>query len=467
LCSAAYAAPAERADGYRGIWYSNQATNDEHHFKYSGGFATYPQQHEPIAIYSRAANKTFFCYGGSNGKSTELACMVSYFDHGTGQVPRPRILLVKKTDDAHENPTLSIDDSGHLWIFCNSHGPANNSYIFRSAAPWSIEKFEQIVRTNFSYSQPWFVPGEGFLFLHTRYTNGRRFLHWMTSEPKKPSPYPLPKGEGFQRPLLKGKGFETWSSAALLAAVEMGHYQISNRRGRLVATAFNYHPMKGGLNARTNLYYLQTDDMGKTWRTAAGKAVATPIKEKHNGALVFDYEAEHKLVYLKDINFDSEGRPVVLFLTSGGYAAGPANGRREWLTAHWTGHSWQRRAFTTSDHNYDFGSLYIEDGLWRIIAPTEPGPQPYGAGGEMVMWTSSDEGRSWHEVKQLTHDSQFNHTYARRPVDANPQFYALWADGNPLERSESRLYFTDREGSHVWRLPAHMEEEFAKPEVAW
>ena len=248
--------------------------------------------------------------------------------------------------------------------------------------------------------------------------------------------------------------------------VEMGHYQISNRRGGLVATAFNYHPAPVGLNARTNLYYLQTDDMGKTWRTAAGKIVATPITEKHNDALVFDYEAEHKLVYLKDINFDAAGRPVVLYLTSGGYAPGPKNGPREWFTAHWTGDSWQRRAFTTSDHNYDFGSLYVEDGLWRIIAPTEPGPQPYGAGGEMVMWTSRDEGRTWTKLKQLTHDSKLNHTYPRRPVDANPQFYALWADGNPLERSESRLYFTDREGSHVWRLPAQMDSEFARPKMA-
>ena len=175
------AAPAESADGYHGIWYMNQPTGDEYAYKYSGGFATYPQQHVPIAIYSAAANKTFFVYGGSTGKPKELACMVSYFDHATGKVPRPRAVLVKKTDDAHENPTLQIDDSGHLWVFCNSHGPANNSYIFRSVAPYSIDEFEQIVRTNFSYSEPWFVPGKGFLFLHTRYTNGRRFLNWMTS----------------------------------------------------------------------------------------------------------------------------------------------------------------------------------------------------------------------------------------------------------------------------------------------
>jgi hypothetical protein len=81
------------------------------------------------------------------------------------------------------------------------------------------------------------------------------------------------------------------------------------------------------------------------------------------------------------------------------------------------------------------------------------------------MWTSRDEGQSWTEFKQLTYGSKLNHTYPRRPVDAQPQFYALWADGNALERSESHLYFTDRDGSHVWRLPARMDGEFATPEI--
>src|SRR5215212_8402354 len=95
----AFSATADRADRYRGIWYSNQSTGDEYKFKYSGGFATYPQQHVPIAIYSAAAKKTFFVYGGATGKAKELACLVSYFDHVTGQVPRPRVVKVKKTDD--------------------------------------------------------------------------------------------------------------------------------------------------------------------------------------------------------------------------------------------------------------------------------------------------------------------------------------------------------------------------------
>ena len=85
----------------------------------------------------------------------------------------------------------------------------------------------------------------------------------------------------------------------------------------------------------------------------------------------------------------------------------------------------------------------------------------------MVMWLSHDEGQTWKKVKQLTHDLQRNHTYARRPLNAQPDFYALWADGNGREPSESCLYFTNQRGDHVWRLPAKMEAEFAKPEIAW
>ncbi|MCU0228426.1 MAG: hypothetical protein MUF01_12380 [Bryobacterales bacterium] len=49
------------ADGYEGIWYFNQPSKDEFVYKYSGGFATYPQQFSPIAIYRKEVNKTFFC----------------------------------------------------------------------------------------------------------------------------------------------------------------------------------------------------------------------------------------------------------------------------------------------------------------------------------------------------------------------------------------------------------------------
>src|ERR1700683_2370197 len=93
-------------NGYRGLWYPNQATHDEYVWKYSGGLGTYPQQQEPIAIYVKKVNKTFFVYGGTTKGADkkgedDLLEMVSYYDHTTGMVPRPTILMDKHTGDAH------------------------------------------------------------------------------------------------------------------------------------------------------------------------------------------------------------------------------------------------------------------------------------------------------------------------------------------------------------------------------
>jgi hypothetical protein len=442
-------------DGYRGIWYYNQPSKDEYKFKYSGGFATYPQQHLPIAIYSKAANKTFFCYGGTTARTAadkqQLLHMVSFFDHATRAVPPPTILLNKKTDDAHDNPTLALDDQGHIWIFSPAHGTGRPSFIHRSKKPYSIDDFDLIQTTNFSYPQPWFLPAHGFLFLHTRYnsrsqgTTGVRGLHWMTS------------ADGV-----------SWSQPELLANIELGDYQVSWPNGATIATAFDFHPRPIGLNARANIYFLQTPDQGKTWNTVAGTKVQLPLTTTNNPALVLDSRAKGLLVYLKDLNFDAQGKPVILFLTSKGYESGPKNDPRTWHTARWTGSAWDLHPITTSDNNYDHGSLYIEaDGTWRLIAPTDPGPQAYNPGGEMVMWISPDQGQTWKKLKHLTRNSTLNHTYARRPLSAHPDFYALWADGNPRQPSESRLYFTNQKGDHVWRLPTHIDGACAAPEIAW
>ena len=81
------------------------------------------------------------------------------------------------------------------------------------------------------------------------------------------------------------------------------------------------------------------------------------------------------------------------------------------------------------------------------------------------MWTSDDQGKTWKMVRQLTRNSEYNHTYVRRPVNAHADFYAFWADGHGRQPSESRLYFCDKSGEHVWRLPTAMSEELAKPEL--
>lgn len=438
----ASASASAKMDGYRGIWYYNQPSGDEYVYKYSGGLGTYTEKHVPLAFYSKEADKTFFVYGGSSGgEKPHLVLMAGYYDHKTGMVPKPTVVMEREgTIDAHYNPVVFLDKDGFVWVFAPSHG-RSNSCIFRSKAPYSIEDFEQVAAKEFSYPHPWYFDGFGWLFNFTKYTAGRE-LYMSTSR------------DGI-----------TWTPDVKLAGFG-GHYQVSaawkTRRG----TAFNWHPQPGGLNARTNLYYIETDDFGKTWHNAAGKQLSLPLDSPKNDALVREYQAEGLLVYEKDLAYDKDGHPVIFYVLSKGYESGPKFGIRMWMTARWTGSEWVFNKVTESDHNYDSGCLYIEDdGTWRIYGPSDPGPQKWSTGGEVVMWTSADQGRTWTRAATLTKNSKYNHSYSRRPINAHPDFYSFWADGHAWEPSESRIYFTNKAGDKVWVLPERMTEDFEKPRL--
>lgn len=430
-----------RIDGYRGIWF-DLGHRGAFGSKYSGGLGTYTAKHCPLAVYAPAANKTFFVYGGTPRRDARhLLAMISYYDHRTGQVPKPVVVHDKQgVDDPHDNPSLQIDGAGHLWVFVSGRGRKRPGHIYRSGLPFDIDSFEHIAQREFTYPQPWWIDEHGFVLLFTKYT-GVRELYCSASD-------------------ADGK---RWTADRKLAGMG-GHYQVSNEKDGRLITAFNMHP-QGNVDRRTNLYFVQTDDRGKTWRTAGGDVVQTPLTDPACPALVRDYQSDKRLVYMKDIGFDAKGRAVILYLTASHHQPGPAGDPRTWTIAHWTGERWAFHEVAKSTHNYDMGSLYIEaDRTWRIIAPTQPGPQPHGAGGEIAVWVSADQGKTWRKTRDVTTHSERNHGYVRRPVNAQPEFYGFWADGDPEAMSESHLYFTDRTGSAVWRLPYDMAGPWGSPQ---
>jgi hypothetical protein len=431
-------APAPRAAGYRGIWFTlGQMT--EYGDKYSGGLGTYTANHNPLAVYAAAVDKTFFVYGGSPAGERSLLCLIGSYDHKTGKVARPWIVHNKApVDDPHDNPSINLDPEGYLWVFISGRARARPGFIYRSVRPYDPSRFERIGEREITYPQPWHIPGRGFLHLFTKYTAGRE-LYFATS------------ADG-----------RTWSPDAKLAGMG-GHYQTSGARDGKVASFFNYHP-GGDVDKRTNLYYAQTTDFGATWTTAAGKRLELPLANTKNDALVVDYAAQGRLVYTCDLNFDAAGNPILLYVLSRHFAPGPGGGEREWTVAHWRDGAWRFSTVTTSDHNYDMGSLYVRPNEWLVIAPTDPGPQKWGSGGDMVLWASRDEGRTWTRRHTITQQSEFNHTYARRPRNVKDPFFAFWADGNPDKMSPSRLYFVDSTGQNLFRLPYTFPESVDETE---
>ncbi|MEX0792954.1 MAG: BNR-4 repeat-containing protein [Pirellulaceae bacterium] len=435
--------PAEvrTVDGYRGIWFT-LGQKSEHGDKYSGGLGTYTAKHRPLAIYSKEADKTFFVYGGTPAQDRRyLLAMIGCYDHATGKVAKPVVVHDKGgVDDPHDNPSITMDDEGYLWVFVSGRGRSRPGFIYRSNQPHDINGFELVSEQEMTYPQPWYHPEHGFLHLFTKYTNGRE-AYWANS-----------------------KDGKTWTETQKLASI--GRYQSSEPRGERVVTAMNVHVPPMNVDARTNLYVLETPDWGKTWQQVDGKPLKLPIEEGDGQALVRDYQSEGRLVYLKDVNFDADGNPIILYITSGDFKPGPGGEPRTWTIAHWTGEKWLFHEIAPTTHNYDMGSLYVEeDGTWRIIAPTQPGPSHWGTGGEVAIHTSTDQGKTWKKIRDVTTASPRNHGYVRRPVDAHPDFYAFWADGNPDEMTTSKIYFTNQAGDKVLELPYEMEGDWAEPKV--
>ncbi len=459
--------PSRRIDGYKGIWftlgqYYGQGVGDQPYGKasrepvfpygdkYSGGLGTYTAKHTPLAIYSPQADKTFFVYGGTTGpEQRHLLCMISYYDHKLNQVPRPVVVHDKQgVDDPHDNPSLAIDAQGHVWVFVSGRGRNRPGFKYRSVLPLSIDGFERISEEEMTYPQPHYIEHKGFLHLFTKYT-GVRELYWENSP------------DGLD-----------WTPDQKLAGIREpgdsrgGHYQTSAVQGDTVGTFFNRHP-NGNVDQRTDLYYLQTDDHGATGRTVDGEKLETPLVAVDNPSRVIDYASQGLNVYLKHMAFDHRGYPALLYVTSPGHEPGPPNDPRHFRITRWDGENWQTSTICHTDHNYDTGSLDLDlegEHTWTVRLPSAPGPQPWHGGGEIVLWASRDEGTSWQATKQVTHSSPRNHNYVRQPLAARDPFFVFWADGDPTQLSPSYLYFSDRSGQQVRRLPYDMSGEFAQPE---
>jgi hypothetical protein len=431
-------------DGYKGIWFT-LGQFSKYGDKYSGGLATYTAKHIPLSIYAPEVNKTFFVYGGTT-VSTEkhLLCMIGEYDHKTRKVSKPRVVFDKGgVDDPHDNPSLGLDDKGHIWVFVSGRGRSRMGFKYRSKSPYDIGEFERITEEEMTYPQPKFYPGKGFLNLFTKYT-GSRELYFETS----------PNGID-------------WSADEKLVAIKReedknsGHYQISAQNGDKVAFFYNWHP-DGNVDKRTNIYYLQTTDFGKTWTNIKGEPQQIPVTDLNSPTLAQEFFSREINVYIKDVNFDENGNPIALYVSGKGHQPGPANGPRSWSVIYWNGKEWENHKITESDHNYDSGSLWVNGNEWMVVGPTQNSPQLWGAGGEMQMWKSKDKGKTWTKTNQITKKSPQNHNYARRVINGRDPFLYFWADGNPDEFSQSNLYFGDSQG-RAWKLPYDMKKDYERP----
>ena len=435
----------KRIAGYRPIWFElNQKY--EYGDKYSGALGTYTAKHHPLAIYSDAVDKTFFVYGGTKSpESKYLLCMIGEYDHSSGLISKPLVVCDKMgVDDPHDNPSILIDDQGYIWVFVSGRGRVRMGFKYKSKKPFRIDGFEKITTQEMTYPQPKKL-GSTFFNFFTKYTGVRQLY------------------------IEKSKNGIQWSDNELLAAIpeqkneKSGHYQISAQyQEKKIGTFFNRHP-NGIVDRRTDLYYIESSDLGESWNTADQQPISIPVTEKNSPSRVEDYASLKKNIYLKDMVFDSSGRPICLYIRSNGHKPGPVSQPYEWCITKWNGSKWTTHSITTSDHNYDMGSLLFFNEDLYLVAPTAIGPQKWGVGGELQVWKSDDLGYHWIKERDLTHKSIMNHSYVRKSENFKAPFIFFWANGNAHQFSKSELFFGNLNGE-IWKLPYSMEKEYELPQ---
>ena len=435
----------KRMAGYRPIWFE---LNQKYQYgdKYSGALGTYTAKHNPLAIYSEVVDKTFFVYGGTKSpESKYLLCMIGEYDHSSGLISKPLVVCDKMgVDDPHDNPSILIDDQGYIWVFVSGRGRVRMGFKYKSKKPFKIDGFEKITTQEMTYPQPKKMDSSFFNFF-TKYTGVRQLY------------------------IEKSKNGIQWSDDELLAAIpeqkneKSGHYQISAQyQEKKIGTFFNRHP-NGIVDLRTDLYYIESSDLGETWNTADQQPISIPVTEKNSPSRVEDYASLKKNIYLKDMVFDSNGRPICLYIRSNGHKPGPVSQPYEWCITKWNGSKWTTHSITTSDHNYDMGSLLFFNEDLYLVAPTAIGPQKWGVGGELQVWKSDDLGNHWIKERDLTHKSIMNHSYVRKSENFKAPFIFFWANGDAHQFSKSELFFGNLNGE-IWKLPYSMEKEYELPQ---
>lgn len=435
-----------RDSGYRGLWWAAGRAGPFLRQRLSGGVAFEPMDHAPVACHAAAVDKTFFVYAGSAGEAADeygrqpLRIMIGCYDHGAGTVEAPVILLDDLPSEARGCPAFTIDGDGRLWVFVSILGVEYPSVILRSAEPYQIGAWEKVAEMEFDRPQVWHVPGRGFMLLHSRMVDEMPRVHLSTS----------PDGL-------------SWSKPQILATFGDGQSCISARHNNKIGVAFNHREPGQAIDARGDLYYMETSDFGRTWHTYPRSRLDVPLTSEDNPARLVDHK--NWMCLLRDLTFDARGNPAILYVVrhQSRRMSGPRT--RIWGTAYWGSRDWLHNGVLFSDSDYDGGCLEVDGLTWYATFSSLPGPQPNSSGGQILRWRTDDHGRSWY-AQPLTFNSPVNHNWVRRVIDARMDLTLLWTDGDTLQPSASRLYFADRAGN-VYRLPETMEAETVRPELVW
>ena len=387
-----------------GAWYS--CCRENGYTQYHTPAATYYTTIRPNGIrFVGRYDRSYFVYGDYSRDPA-----IRYYDNSTGILSEA--VIAGRTPilgDAHGNPSLLIDDEGYIYVFFGCHH--HPIRMRRSKAPENILEWEEEVQIDVAatYPQPYMLDSRTIITSFREYT-GIETAGW-----------------GYVTSTSKG---QEWSSCRLLvnepkkfiyALSEVVRNSLDEASYHLVITPFNYDT-----SLYENIYYIRSDDGMGTFQASDGTVIAgEPPFTLSQLELV--YENADSSSHVNDFAIGGDGTPYILF-NEGPWsqAALPAPG--EWKLARRSESGWVINSIAPCNHLFDRGCLLV-DRAPRLRAFLPVGHDLHD-GGEMVEYSSEDNGHTWELSNEITRDSELSHNYAVRVLGAAQDFQVFWSFGS-------------------------------------
>lgn len=421
--------------GYRGLLYSHD--NDKVP-KYAGAFGTGFTVNRPQAIFHSDSNKTFFTFTSNLGsrETDGMAYQVSCFNHTTKALCKegPKVFLRRALVDAHDNPAILIDDAGFIWLYASGRGrecakkKIRCGEIYRSARPANIQRFFKVEsHRDFAYAQPWLTDA-GKVLLYTRYSDRGHRQIWVRKTDRQD--YLLVTG---------------------------GHYFVSVAEGNNLHVAYSSLLQKEGgrqwdADLRTNLYYIFSNDAGKTWQTSGCRTMPincdtfsglveggstkpnTTIRSDQPSARILKTLGQAK-TYIQDIRLSDAQEVLILFTQSKDHQ--PVQAERALKMSRLGDHAWHFRQVDNlpslvTTHNYSNGFIAANGDVVFPISNANPSLSKNFSGGELVRFKYDNATQFYDRYSRVFHND-YRHNNNIKDVynkteESAKDFSFFWGD---------------------------------------
>lgn len=347
---------------------------------------------------------------------------VGFYDHETQQLSSAVIYDSLEIDD-HDNPSILIDEKGHLLVFFNTHGSA--LFFIRSEKPEDISAWTEVRKLALNDTARYTFGNDSYTYtnpIKLSSENGRIYLFWRGIDGKPTYAYSDDNGDswtkgviffmperiyGFRRPYVK---------------------YFSDGKSKIHIALTDGHPRKEPTNSIYYMYY----ENGAFYK-ANGEKIRDIDDEAHQPAdcdKVYDATATQHKAWIWDIAADEEGKPVLA------YAKFPDDKNHIYSYARWDGKKWR---------NYDL----VNSGSW--FPQTMKGQselEPNYSGGinidhentntvylsanrdsvfEIEKWSTNNGGKTWKAFKITNGSAKDNiRPFAVRGAGEGNPLQVMW-----------------------------------------